>query len=87
MTTGSGDWVGAFLVWFRLPHPAIDWNGSQVTSEIAYDAAGHVIARHGPLGLTRMESPGCDTSVLLRHSGADQATGAPQCSEGPPLEF
>ena len=44
MPTRSGDWVGAFLVWFRLPHSANDRNGSQVTSEIAYDAAGHIIA-------------------------------------------
>lgn len=44
----GGKVVGAFLIWLRLPPNVHDYGGASITSEIAYDAYGHILAQHGP---------------------------------------
>ena len=44
----GGSTIGAFMVWFTLPRGVSSYTGADITREIAYDAAGHIVARHGP---------------------------------------
>jgi hypothetical protein len=44
----GGAAVGVFMVWLTLPPGISGYGSAGITGEVAYDAAGHVIARHGP---------------------------------------
>lgn len=45
---GSGRTIGAYLIWLRLPPGASSYGGDDIGPVVAYDAGGHVVARHGP---------------------------------------
>ncbi len=47
LPVGGGRVTGIYLVWLRLPGN-VAYGSSDVSGAIAYDAAGHVVARHGP---------------------------------------
>jgi hypothetical protein len=44
---GSGKVTGVFLAWAKLPPNVSSYSTSNFTQEIAYDQAGHILARHG----------------------------------------
>jgi len=45
---GGGKVTGLFLAWVKLPPNVSGYGTSNFTREIAYDRAGHILARHGP---------------------------------------
>ena len=48
LPVGGGRATGIYLVWLRLPGNVVAYGSNDVSGAIAYDAAGHVVARHGP---------------------------------------
>lgn len=47
---GGGKTVGVYLVWLRVPASASGYGTSDLGRSTAYDAAGHIVAQHGPGG-------------------------------------
>ena len=45
---GKGETVGVYLVWLRVPASAGGYGSSDVSEATGYDAAGRIVARHGP---------------------------------------
>jgi hypothetical protein len=45
---GGGRNIGVYLIWLRLPPGTSSYGSAGTGPAAAYDAAGHVIARHGP---------------------------------------
>jgi hypothetical protein len=45
---GGGKTVGVYLIWLRVPPSASGYGSSDLGGATAYDAAGRVVARHGP---------------------------------------
>jgi hypothetical protein len=45
---GHGKMIGAYLIWPQVPLGAHGYGSSNVNGAVAYDAAGRIVARHGP---------------------------------------
>jgi len=45
---GGGKTIGVYMIWLAVPAGANGYGGGDVGGAIAYDRAGHVVARHGP---------------------------------------
>jgi hypothetical protein len=45
---GGGKSIGVYLIWLRLPAGVSTWSDTNTGPATAYDATGHVVARHGP---------------------------------------
>jgi hypothetical protein len=45
---GGGKTIGVYMIWLAVPASANGYGGGDVGGAIAYDRAGHVVARHGP---------------------------------------
>jgi hypothetical protein len=45
----GGKTVGVYVIWFSLPAGASSYGSGNVDGAIAYDRAGRIVARHGPL--------------------------------------
>ncbi|HET7246103.1 MAG TPA: hypothetical protein VFJ07_14825 [Streptosporangiaceae bacterium] len=45
---GGGKTAGVYMIWLAVPASASGSGGSDVGGAVAYDHAGHVVARHGP---------------------------------------
>ena len=46
--TGAGRTVGVYMIWLAVPASASGYGSGDVGGAVAYDRAGHVVARHGP---------------------------------------
>jgi hypothetical protein len=44
----DGKTVGVYMIWLAVPASANGYGGGDVGGAVAYDRAGHVVARHGP---------------------------------------
>jgi hypothetical protein len=45
---GKGRTVGVYLIWLRVPSSASGYGSGDVDGATGYDAAGRIVARHGP---------------------------------------
>jgi hypothetical protein len=45
---GGGKTAGVYMIWLAVPAGANGYGSSDVGGAVAYDRAGHVVARHGP---------------------------------------
>lgn len=45
---GKGQTVGVYLAWLRVPASARGYGSGDFSGAAAYDAAGRIVARHGP---------------------------------------
>jgi hypothetical protein len=45
---GSGKTVGVYLIWLRVPASASGYGSGDIQGATASDAAGRIVARHGP---------------------------------------
>ena len=45
---GGGKTIGVYLIWLRVPPGSGGYGSNDVSGAIAYDAAGRIVARHGP---------------------------------------
>ena len=44
----GGKTIGVYMIWLAVPASANGYGSGDVGGGIAYDRAGHVVARHGP---------------------------------------
>ena len=44
----GGRTIGVYMIWLAVPASASGYGGDDVGGAVAYDGAGHVVARHGP---------------------------------------
>ena len=45
---GGGKTIGVYMIWLAVPASANGYGSGDVGGVVAYDRAGHVVARHGP---------------------------------------
>jgi len=45
---GGGTTVGVYMIWLGVPASARGYGSGDVGGAVAYDRAGHIVARHGP---------------------------------------
>jgi hypothetical protein len=45
---GHSKTIGVYLIWLTVPASASGYGSGNVSGAVAYDRAGHVVARHGP---------------------------------------
>ena len=44
----GGKTAGVYMIWLAVPASASGYGSGDVGGAIAYDRAGHIVARHGP---------------------------------------
>ena len=44
----GGKTIGVYMIWLAVPASASGYGSGDVGGAIAYDRAGHIVARHGP---------------------------------------
>jgi hypothetical protein len=44
----TGKTAGVYMIWLAVPASANGYGSGDVGGAVAYDRAGHIVARHGP---------------------------------------